>query len=87
MRRHVSLSCLGTRRQDFSSSFATHALPIRIFRGRSKMNECLDHLPRLGDEFEKIYGNKKIKVRVFRATARKSLEVNFVVEKVKSSEE
>ena len=43
-------------------------------------NECLDHLPRLGDEFEKIYGNKKIKVRVFRATARKSLEVNFVVE-------
>lgn len=51
------------------------------------VNECLDHLPRLGDEFEKIYGNKKIKVRVFRATARKSLEVNFVVEKVKSSEE
>lgn len=51
------------------------------------VSECLDRLPRLGDEFEKIYGNKKIKARVFRATARKSLEVNFVVEDIKINEE
>lgn len=42
----------------------------------------LDKLPEKGDNFEAIYGNKHIKVRVTKANPRRALEINLVIDEI-----
>ena len=42
----------------------------------------LDKLPEKGDNFEAIYGNKHVKVRVTKATQRRALEINLVIDEI-----
>jgi CBS domain containing-hemolysin-like protein len=42
----------------------------------------LDHLPKKDDKFETEIDRKKLKVRVTKADARKSIEINLVCEDV-----
>ena len=47
----------------------------------------LDKLPEKGDVFEAQYGNKHMKVKVTKATARKAIEINLQIEEVEEREE
>ena len=42
----------------------------------------LDKLPVKGDSFETTYGNKHVKVRVTKATQRRALEINLVIDEI-----
>lgn len=47
----------------------------------------LDKLPEKGDVFEAQYGNKHMKVKVTKATARKAIEINLKIVEVEEREE
>ena len=47
----------------------------------------LDKLPEKGDVFEAQYGNKHMKVKVTKATARKAIEINLKIAEVEEREE
>lgn len=47
----------------------------------------LDKLPEKGDVFEEQYGNKHMKVKVTKATARKAIEINLKIAEVEEREE
>ncbi len=47
----------------------------------------LDKLPEKGDVFEAQYGNKHMKVKVTKATARKAIEINLQIAEVEEREE
>lgn len=47
----------------------------------------LDRLPKKGDTFETVYGNKKIKVKVTKANQRKAIEINLQISHIKSDEQ
>ena len=47
----------------------------------------LDKLPEKGDVFEAQYGNKHMKVKVTKATARKAIEINLKITEVEEREE
>jgi len=47
----------------------------------------LDKLPEKGDVFEAQYGNKHMKVKVTKATARKAIEINLQITEVEEREE
>ena len=47
----------------------------------------LDKLPEKGDVFETQYGNKHMKVKVTKATARKAIEINLQIAEVEEREE
>lgn len=47
----------------------------------------LDKLPEKGDVFESQYGNKHMKVKVTKATARKAIEINLQIAEVEEREE
>ena len=47
----------------------------------------LDKLPEKGDVFEAQYGNKHMKVKVTKATARKAIEINLKIAEVEKREE
>ena len=47
----------------------------------------LDKLPERGDVFEAQYGNKHMKVKVTKATARKAIEINLQIAEVEEREE
>ncbi len=47
----------------------------------------LDKLPEKGDMFEAQYGNKHMKVKVTKATARKAIEINLQIAEVEEREE
>ena len=47
----------------------------------------LDKLPEKGDVFEAKYGNKHMKVKVTKATARKAIEINLKIAEVEEREE
>lgn len=47
----------------------------------------LDKLPEKGDVFEAQYGNKHMKVKVTKATARKAIEINLQIVEVEEREE
>lgn len=47
----------------------------------------LDKLPEKGDVFETQYGNKHMKVKVTKATARKAIEINLKIAEVEEREE
>lgn len=47
----------------------------------------LDKLPEKGDVFEAQYGNKHMKVKVTKATARKAIEINLKIAEIEEREE
>ncbi|MEA4923610.1 MAG: hemolysin family protein [Eubacteriaceae bacterium] len=48
---------------------------------------CLDKLPEKGDTFQYVRGNRKLNGRVTKASARKALEINVVVEELPDNTE
>lgn len=47
----------------------------------------LDKLPKVGDKFERTFGNKLFKAKVTKADERKALEINLIVETLPEEEE